>query len=98
MRKYTNNKLTKAIFITLILAMSTPLVFALPPDPDNAALLYYQALLLYEQPDDSTRDLLKDLSHGKIDPNEKIIKYVEGCHTSLELAMVASEIPMCNWV
>ena len=97
MRKYTNNKLTKTICITLIFAMSTPLVFAYPPDPDNAALLYYQAFLLYEQPDESTKSLLKDLSQGKIDPNEKIIEYVEGCHTALELAMVASEIPMCNW-
>jgi len=97
MRKYKNNKLTKTILITLILAVSTPLVFALPPDPDNAALLYYQAFLLYEQPDQSTTGLLKDLSQGKIDPNEKIIEYVDGCHTSLELAMVASEIPMCNW-
>ena len=97
MRTYRNNKLTKSILITLILAVSTPLVFALPPDPDNAALLYYQAFLLYEQPDQSTTGLLKDFSQGKIDPNEKIIKYVQGCHTSLELAMVASEIPMCNW-
>lgn len=97
MRTYKNNKLTKYILITLILAVSTPLGFALPPDPDNAALLYYQAFLLYEQPDDSTRGLLKDLSQGKIDPNEKIIEYVEGCHTALELAMIASEIPMCNW-
>ncbi|NIP26845.1 MAG: hypothetical protein GWN67_21475 [Phycisphaerae bacterium] len=97
MIKYTNNKLTKAIYITLILAISAPLAFALPPDPDNAALLYYQAFLLYEQPDDSTRNLLKGLSQGKIDPNEKIIKYVEGCHTSLGLAMIASEIPSCNW-
>ncbi|MHC4655578.1 MAG: hypothetical protein ACYS91_11265 [Planctomycetota bacterium] len=97
MRKYTNNKLTKAICITLISAMSTPLVFALPPDPDNAALLYYQAFLLYPQADDSTRDLLRDLSQGKIDPNERITKYVESCQASLELAMVASEIPMCNW-
>ena len=97
MSKSKNNKLTKAICITLMLAISGPSVFALPPDPDNAALLYYQAFLLYEQPDDSTRDLLKDLSQGNMEPNEKIIEYVEGCHTSLELAMVASEIPMCNW-
>jgi len=97
MRKYTNNKLTKTICITLIFAMSTPVVFALPPDPDNAALLYYQAFLLYPQADDTTRDLLIKLSQGKIDPNEKIIEYVESCHTSLELAMVASEIPSCNW-
>ncbi|MGB2806280.1 MAG: hypothetical protein WBC22_00960, partial [Sedimentisphaerales bacterium] len=90
MRKYTNNKLTKTICITLIFAMSTPVVFALPPDPDNAALLYYQAFLLYEQPDQSTTGLLKDFSQGKIDPSEKIIEYVQGCHTSLELAMVAS--------
>ncbi|MHC4309556.1 MAG: hypothetical protein ACYSSN_06400 [Planctomycetota bacterium] len=97
MRKYTNNRLTKLICFILISAMSIPPAFALPPDPDNAALLYYQAFLLYEQPDDSTRDLLKGLSEGKIEPGEKIIKYVEGCHTSLELAMVGSEISMCNW-
>ena len=97
MRKYTNNKLTNAICITLILAISGPSAFALPPDPDNAALLYYQAFLLYPQADDTTRGLLTKLSQGKIDPNEKIIEYVEGCHTSLELAMVASEIPLCNW-
>ncbi|MHC4602036.1 MAG: hypothetical protein ACYS6W_01755 [Planctomycetota bacterium] len=97
MKILKSSKLTKAICITLILAMSTPSAFALPPDPDNAALLYYQAFLLYQQPDESTRNLLKDLSQGKIDPNEKIIEYVEGCHTSLELAMVGSEIPMCNW-
>jgi hypothetical protein len=97
MRKYKNNKLTKTICITLMLAISGPSAFALPPDPDNAALLYYQAFLLYPQADDTTRDLLKDFSQGKIDPSEKIIEYVQGCHTSLELAMVASEIPLCNW-
>ncbi len=97
MTTYKNNKLTKSILIILILAVSTPPVFALPPDPDNAALLYYQAFLLYPQADDTTRDLLRDLSQGKIDPNERITRYVESCHTSLELAMVASEIPMCNW-
>ncbi|MHC4285080.1 MAG: hypothetical protein ACYSWZ_19245, partial [Planctomycetota bacterium] len=74
MKKYTNNKLTKAICITLILAMSTPVVFALPPDPDNAALLYYQAFLLYPQADDSTRNLLRDLSRGQTDPNEKVME------------------------
>lgn len=97
MRKYTNNKLTMAIYITLMLAISCPSVFALPPDPDNAALLYYQAFLLYPQADDTTRDLLRNLSQGKIDPNDKITEYVESCHASLELAMVASEIPICNW-
>ncbi|MHC4098949.1 MAG: hypothetical protein ACYSU3_23190 [Planctomycetota bacterium] len=97
MKKYTNNKLTKAICITLILAMSTPVVFALPPDPDNAALLYYQAFLLYPQADDSTRNLLRDLSRGQTDPNEKVMEYIQSCRATLNLAMVASEIPMCNW-
>ena len=97
MRKYINTRLIKAVCITLLLAVSGTSAFALPPDPDNAALVYYQAFLLYEQPDQTTRGLLKDLSQGNMEPNEKIIEYVEGCHTSLELAMVASEIPMCNW-
>jgi hypothetical protein len=97
MRKYINTKLIKAVYITLLLAVSAAPVFALPPDPDNAALVYYQAFLLYEQPDQNTRGLLRDLAQGKIDPNEKIIEYVQGCHTSLELAMIASEIPVCSW-
>lgn len=97
MKKFINNRLIKAVCITLLLAVSATSVFALPPDPDNAALLYYQAFLLYEQPDQTTNGLLKDLAQGKIEPSEKIIEYVEGCNTSLELAMIASEIPMCNW-
>ena len=97
MKKHINTRLIKAVCITLLLAVSTTSVFALPPDPDNAALVYYQAFLLYEQPDQATSGLLKDLAQGKIEPSEKIIEYVQGCNTSLELAMIASEIPMCNW-
>ena len=36
--------------------------FSLPPDPDNAALLYYQAFLLRPEPDDVVKWLLQDAS------------------------------------
>lgn len=85
------------ICITLMLAVSAPLVFAYPPDPDNAALLYYQAYLLYQQPDDTTGDMLVKLAKGKIEPNEKIKQYVESCRSAIHYATAAADMQHCNW-
>jgi len=91
------NRIVIALCVLLTLVVSSSPILAYPPDPDNAALLYYQAFLLYRQPDDSTRDLLKGFSQNKIEPNEKITKYIERNHNTIELAIAASEIPGCNW-
>jgi hypothetical protein len=97
MKSKGKTRLTWAVCVGLTVLVSTCSVSAYPPDPDNAALLYYQGFLLYQQPEDNTGDLLKELSQGNIEPNEKIIEYIEGCHAAIELALVASEIPSCNW-
>jgi len=97
MKTATNSKLKMAICITLMLAVSSPLVFAYPPDPDNAALLYYQAYLLYQQPDDTTGDMLVKLAKGKIEPNEKIKQYVENCRSAIHYATAAADMQHCNW-
>lgn len=91
------NRIVIALCVLLTLVVSSSPILAYPPDPDNAALLYYQAFLLYRQPDDSTSDLLKGFSQSKIEPNEKITKYIERNHNTIELARAASEIPGCNW-
>jgi hypothetical protein len=91
------NRIVIALCVLLTLVVSSSPILAYLPDPDNAALLYYQAFLLYRQPDDSTSDLLKDFSQSKIEPNEKITKYIERNHNTIELAIAASEIPGCNW-
>jgi hypothetical protein len=71
--------------------------FALPPDPDNAALLYYQAFCVYEKPDDSMKDMVGDLAKGKIEPNPTITKYVEGCRPAIKLAASAGALGKCDW-
>jgi hypothetical protein len=42
-------------------------------------------------------DMVADLSRGKIEPNERIKKYIESCRKAIDLATAATEIPNCNW-
>ena len=95
--KTITNKLTKTTCVTLMLLILTSGAFAYPPDPDNAALLYYQAYIAYEITDDTMQDMVTDLSRGKIESNERIEKYIENCRGALNLAVAAAEIPNCNW-
>jgi len=97
MKTVTTNKLKKFMsFILTLFILSSP-VFAYPPDPDNAALLYYQAYISYEKADDTMEDMVTDLARGNIEPNERIKKYIESCRTAIDLATAATEIPNCNW-
>ena len=77
MKTITKKKLTTTTFVTLMLLILTPGAFAYPPDPDNAALLYYQSYIAHEKVDDTMGDMVSDLSMGKIEPNERIRKHIE---------------------
>jgi hypothetical protein len=97
MKTIINNKLTTTTCVTLMLLILTSPAFAYPPDPDNAALLYYQAYIAYEKSDDTMQEMVSDLSRGKIEPNERIRKYIENCRGAINLAVAAAEVPNCNW-
>ena len=97
MKTITNSKLTTITCVTLMLLILTSPAFAYPPDPDNAALLYYQAYIAYEKTDDTMQEMVTDLSKGKIEPNERIKKYIENCRAAIDNAVAAAEIPNCNW-
>ena len=81
-----------------LLAMLTtgPLVWAFPQDPNNAALLYYQAFLLLPTDKDQVRGLLEDLPYG-VDPNNQIREYLKQCQPVIDLAVAASQIQACDW-
>ena len=68
----------------------------LPPDPQNAALLYYQAFLLRPKADANTEELLDKVLHGA-EPNKDIRQYLESCQKTIELAEAAAQMPQCNW-
>ncbi len=97
MKTNSRRKLIRSTCIPLIILMSSSLAFALPPDPDNAALLYYQTFCAYEKPDDTMKNMIRELANGRIEPNPTITKYVESCRPAIELAVAASELPNCDW-
>jgi hypothetical protein len=70
----------------------------LPPDPDNAALLYYQAFL--HRPDWDTETFLdiEKVLRGD-EPSEQVRNYLnqQRCRQTIELVEAAAQIPQCNW-
>ena len=97
MKVSKNSKLINSILIALLLLVSTSSTFALPPDPDNAAVLYYQVFLIYEKPDDTMKDMVADLAKGKIEPNTRITQFIESQKTVTRLVVAAAKLPNCNW-
>jgi hypothetical protein len=93
MKIFRNCNLIIAACAGLILLNST--AYAQPPD--NAALLYYQAFLLYEKPDDTMEQMLSDFRDGKIIPNELIERYIEKNRQVIDLVIKASYITNCDW-
>ncbi len=83
------------VCITIILIMSAPSVFAQPPD--NAAVLYLRAFIVYEKPDSDFNKILDDLRDGKIKPNDQIRQYFEKNRPVIEFVTTASKIPDCDW-
>lgn len=64
---------------------------------DNAALLYYQAFLVYEKPDDEMSRLIADYRKGDIEGNERIGEHLEQNRIAIDLAVKAGEMDTCNW-
>jgi hypothetical protein len=70
---------------------------AIPPDPDNAALLYYQAFLTVADLDKEARDNIADVARGTVAPNEKTREYVNKCRGAIDFADAAKDLQVCNW-
>jgi len=81
------------IFLAVILSSSS--VWGFPPD--NAAVLYLRAFIIYEEPDSDLSKMLDDLRDGKIKPNDQIRQYLEKNRPVIELVTTASQIPDCDW-
>ncbi len=76
--------------------VAAPGAWALPADPNNAALLYYQASVLLPQDQDEMRDLIDNLPYG-VDPNRRVRRYLKQCQSALALAEDAARLPACDW-
>jgi hypothetical protein len=85
----------KGILIGAMLLVVTGQVFAYPPD--NAAVLYYKDFMLLEEPNDTVKNMLSDLSKGNIGLNEQIKQYVARNHKVIKEIVTAAEIKNCDW-
>jgi len=63
---------------------------------ENAALLYYQALLAYREPDPCTAQILNAVSRGG-EPDTRVRVYLGRSLNTIELAQIASQMPQCHW-
>ena len=86
-------KITTMCFLLVTLNAAA---LALPSSADNAALLYYQAMLVKPERDINTIILIKEVLSGT-EPNETIRAYLKKCDRTLTLVEPATEIENCNW-
>jgi hypothetical protein len=70
---------------------------AIPPDPDNAALLYYQAFISLANLGEEARDHISHVATGETAPNESTRKYIEECRQAIDFADAAKDLQVCNW-
>jgi hypothetical protein len=93
MKTVACKKLT-IVIVSLITLTSTQLSLAYPPD--NAAILYFRACLLY-QANEEMEQALSDLHKGRTEPNDQIKEHVEKNRYVINLLLDASEVKNCDW-
>jgi len=81
----------------LVTSWAVSPVRAIPPDPDNAALLYYQAFLTVADLDKEARDNIADVAKGTVAPNEKTREYIKSCRGAIDFADAAKDLQVCHW-
>lgn len=97
MRTKTSKRAAGVILAIVMVSLLAPRARALPPDPDNAALLYYQGFLSLAELDDEARALIGDVAKGQVAPDDKVRQYIQQCQGGIGFAEAAAEVPACDW-
>ena len=97
MNKICKNSFAGTLFITLAAVIVASPALAIPPDPDNAALLYYQAFLSLAQLSDEARGHIGDVARGETPPDKQVRQDIAKCAGATESAEAAAKVPACNW-
>lgn len=94
MKTINRNMMRQMICAISILLASTSLVYAYPPD--NAAVLYYRACLIYDA-NDAMMDKVTEFIKGKADIDDEIREYVEKNRYAIKYFEDAGDAPNCDW-
>jgi len=85
------------VTITLLILFIASPVLAIPPDPDNAALLYYQGFLELAELSEEARTRFGYVGPGHRVPDDEVREDIRKCTEAIEFAEAAVEIPTCHW-
>lgn len=97
MKKIRNSLFVGTVFVSLAMTLVASPVLAYPPDPDNAALLYYQGILTLVELNEEARDRIRDVARAEVTPDEKVRKDISKCIGAIQFAEAAAQVPACNW-
>lgn len=84
----------QVLLLVVIVTLSTSSVRAYPPD--NAAVLYYRAFMLYEA-EDGIKSALDDYRQGRIGCTEEIERYLAKNAPIINMVLDATRIAHCDW-
>jgi len=87
-------RLTQTICVILVLLASTSLINAYPPD--NAAVLYHRACMIYDA-NDKMVDKVSDFAKGRIGIDDQIREYIKRNKYAIKYFADAGDAPNCDW-
>jgi len=90
-------KIDKRLIAVIFVFLTIPHKLLLAQPPQNAALLYYQAFMVYESPNEEMRKKLYDLVRHQIEPDRQITRYVTKQQSVIDLLTIAADLPNCDW-
>ena len=96
MKTTKHTRLIKTICILLLCLTSISLAKTTYP-PDNAAVLYYKAFLMFRNPSEEVKNMMLDLREGKIKPNDQIRQHLDENKYAMEFIETAANIQTCDW-
>ena len=68
-----------------------------PPNPGNAALLYYQAFLLRPEPNEAISNKIHDVVALGAEPDRQVRTYLGYCLHVIKIVEIASRMQQCIW-
>lgn len=95
--RMNSNRGAAGLALLILVSLWAPRARAIPPDPDNAALLYYQAFLSLAELNDGERKVIRAVAKREADPNDQAREYIQKCRGAIEFAEAATQVPTCNW-
>ena len=88
----------KSLILTCISAiLLTAVSPAMAYPPDNAAVLYYKAFLILQEPGEDVDKMLNDFRKGTIKSNDQIRRYLQGNKHAIEFIETAADVQNCDW-